>query len=84
VVVKSNDRRAWSGWGIINGIRADPHDFTGAYESIEKDTVAYGSGTWVLWEGHGMLCMLLTECMVCVCQYWMYGHGQEGTFLAWG
>jgi hypothetical protein len=39
----------------------------GTYESIEKDTVAYGSGTWVrmhdawvLWERHGMVRMLLT------------------------
>jgi hypothetical protein len=40
----------------------------GAYESIEKDTVAYGSGTWVrmhdvwvLWEGHGMVCMPILD-----------------------
>jgi hypothetical protein len=35
--VRSNDRPARSGWGVKNGIRADPYDFT----------VAYGSGTWV-------------------------------------
>jgi hypothetical protein len=53
--------------------------------------VAYRSGmwirthdVWVLWEGHGMVRMLLTTRMVHVCQYWIYGHGQEGTFLAWG
>jgi hypothetical protein len=41
----------------------------GAYESVEKDTVAYGSRTWVhiydawvLWEGYNMVCMLLTGC----------------------
>jgi hypothetical protein len=40
----------------------------GAYESIEKDMVAYGSGTWVrmhdvwvLWEGHGMVCMPILD-----------------------
>jgi hypothetical protein len=39
----------------------------GAYGSVEKVTVAYGPGTrvhmhdaWVLWEGHGMVRMLLT------------------------
>jgi hypothetical protein len=38
-----------------------------AYGLVEKDTVAYGSGTWVrmhdawvLGEGHGMVRMLLT------------------------
>jgi hypothetical protein len=38
----------------------------GAYGSVEKDIVAYVSGTWVrtydawvLREGHGMVCMLL-------------------------
>jgi hypothetical protein len=58
---------------------------------MEKDMVEYGSGTlvcthdmWVLREGHGMVRKLLTGRMVCVCQYWMYGHGQGGTFLAWG
>jgi hypothetical protein len=61
----------------------------GAYGSVEKDPVAYGSGTWVRthdawvhWEGHDMISMLLI---------WMYGtrmpilniqSGQEGTFLA--
>jgi hypothetical protein len=39
---------------------------------------------WVLWEGHGMVRMLLTGRMVRVCQYWTSGCGQEGTFLAWG
>jgi hypothetical protein len=61
----------------------------GVYRSVEMDTVVYGSGTWVythdawvIWEGHGMMHMLLTEHTVRICQYWMYGHGQEGTFLA--
>jgi hypothetical protein len=87
----NNDRQARGGWGVTNGIRADPHGFTDAYESVEKDTVAYGSGmwvrtydAWVLWEGHGMVHMLLTRYTVCVCQYWTYERGQEGTFLAWG
>jgi hypothetical protein len=52
---------------------------------------------WIVWEfdvgyvfamGHGMVCMMLTGHMVyiyaCVCQYWTYGCGQVGTFLAWG
>jgi hypothetical protein len=89
--VRSNDCQARSDCGVTNGNRADPHGFTGAYGSIEKDTVAYGSGTWVcthdsliLWKGHGMVRMLLTEHMVHVCQYWMYGRSQEGTFLTWG
>jgi hypothetical protein len=79
------------GLGIINGIRADPRGFTDVYGSVEKDTVAYGSGTWirthdvwVLWKRHVMIRMLLTGRTVCVCQYWMYGCGQEGMFLAWG
>jgi hypothetical protein len=62
----------------------------GVCESVEKDTIAYGSGmwvhthdAWVLWEGHGMLHMLLTGCMVCLCQYKMYVRGQEGAFLTW-
>jgi hypothetical protein len=62
----------------------------GPYESVEKDIIAYGSGTWirthdawVLWEGHRMVYMLLTRCMIHVCQYWMYVRGQKGTFLAW-
>jgi hypothetical protein len=90
-IARSNDHQAQSGWGVTNGIRADARSFTGAYGSVEKDTVVYGSGkwvcthdVWVLWEGHGMVRMLLTGCMVRVCQYWAYGHGQEGTFLAWG
>jgi hypothetical protein len=88
---QSNDRQARSGWGDTNGIRADHHSFTGAYGSVENDMVAYGSGTWVrthnawvLREGHGMVCMLLTGCTVRVCQYWTYKRGQEGTILAWG
>jgi hypothetical protein len=32
---------------VTNGIRADPRSFTGTYESVEKYTVAYGSGTWL-------------------------------------
>jgi hypothetical protein len=82
---RSNDHQTQSGWGVTNGIRADPRDFTGAYGSVEKDTVAYGSGTWVrthdVWvlrEGHGMVHMLLTECTVHVCQYWMYGTWSRG------
>jgi hypothetical protein len=61
---------------VTNGIRTDPHGFMGAYDSVEKDTIAYGSGmwvrthdAWVLWEGHGMVRMLLTGCMVHICQY---------------
>jgi hypothetical protein len=42
---RSNDRQARGDWGITNDIRADPRDFTGAYVSVENDTVAYGSGT---------------------------------------
>jgi hypothetical protein len=34
--------------------------------------------------GHGMVRMLLTKRMVRIWQYWTYGCGQEGTFLAWG
>jgi hypothetical protein len=63
----SNDHQAHSGWGVTNGIRANPRSFIGTYESIEKDTMTYGLGTWVrthdawiLWDGHGMVCMLLT------------------------
>jgi hypothetical protein len=58
----------------------------GAYGLVEKDTMAYGSGTWVrthdawvLWEEHGMIRMLLTGCMIRVCQYWTYECGQYGT-----
>jgi hypothetical protein len=43
----SNDRQARSGWGVTNGIRADPHDFMGMYGPVEKDTIVNGSGTWV-------------------------------------
>jgi hypothetical protein len=76
---------------VINDIRADHRGFTGAYGSVEKDTMTYGSGTcvcvrthdvWVICEGHDMVRMLLTGRTVCVCEYWTYGHGQEGTFLA--
>jgi hypothetical protein len=31
-----------------------------------------------------MVHMLLTECMVRICQYRTYRRGQEGMFLAWG
>jgi hypothetical protein len=31
-----------------------------------------------------MVCMLLTEPTVSVCQYWTYGRDQEGTLLALG
>jgi hypothetical protein len=31
-----------------------------------------------------MIHMFLTGRTVHVCQYWTYGRGQEGTFLAWG
>jgi hypothetical protein len=34
--------------------------------------------TWVLREGYGMIHMLLTECMVHVCQYWTYRRVQGG------
>jgi hypothetical protein len=78
-----------SGWGVTNGIRADSRGFTGAYRSVDKDTIAYGLRTWVhthdawvLREGHGMVRMLLTGRTICVCQYWMYRRGQGGTFLA--
>jgi hypothetical protein len=88
---RSNDRQAQSDWGVTNGIRADPHGFTGAYESVEKDTVAYRSGmwirmhdTWVLREGHIMVCMLLTRYMIHVCQYWTYRRDRGGMFLTWG
>jgi hypothetical protein len=57
---------------------------------VEKDTVAsvletwvHTHDAWVLWEGHGMVRMLLTGHMVHVCQYQTYERGQEGTFLAW-
>jgi hypothetical protein len=82
---RSNDCQTRSGWGVANGIKADPHDFTCAYGSVEKVTMAYGSGTWVhthdawiLWEGRGIIRMLLTVCMLPVCQYWTYRRGQGG------
>jgi hypothetical protein len=43
----SNDLQARGGWGITNGIRADPRGFMGAYGLVEMDTVVYRSGTWV-------------------------------------
>jgi hypothetical protein len=45
--VRSNDRQAQSGWGVTNGIRTNPRGFTVMYVSVDKDTVAHGSGTWV-------------------------------------
>jgi hypothetical protein len=78
----SNDWQTHSGWGITNGIRADSHDFMGVYRSVKKNMIAYGSGTWVhmndawvLWEGHDMVFMLLTERTVCVYQHWTYKRG---------
>jgi hypothetical protein len=75
---------------IINGIRADHRSFTGMYWSVKKDTVTFGSGAWVrthdawvLLDGHGMVCMLLTRHTIRVYQYWMYERGQEEMFLAW-
>jgi hypothetical protein len=41
--VRSNERQTQSGWGVTNDIRADTHDFTGVYGSIEKDMVSYES-----------------------------------------
>jgi hypothetical protein len=67
----SNDRQTRSGWGVTNGIGAGPRGFMGAYGSVEKDTIAHGSGTWVcthdtlvLRERHSMIHMLLTGCTV--------------------
>jgi hypothetical protein len=46
-------RRSWlglidedvrSGWGVTNGIRADPCNFMGACGSVEKYMIAYRSG----------------------------------------
>jgi hypothetical protein len=78
------------GLGVTNGIRADPRGFTDAYGSVEKDTVAYGSGTWVrthdawvLREGHGMVCMLLTGRTIRIYQYCTYRRSHGGMFLAW-
>jgi hypothetical protein len=46
--------------------------------------VAYRSGTWVrthdtwfLWDGHGMVHMLLIGYTIRVCQYWMYERDQD-------
>jgi hypothetical protein len=87
---RSNDRQARSGRGARNGIRVDPRGFKGAYGSVEKDTVAYGSGTWVrtydawvLREGHGMVCMLLTGRTIRIYQYCTYRRSHGGMFLAW-
>jgi hypothetical protein len=44
---RSNDHYPQSDWGVTNGIRADTRSFTGVYKSVNKDTVAYGSGMWV-------------------------------------
>jgi hypothetical protein len=70
----SNDRQVQSGLGVTNGIRTIPHDFMGTYISVEKDMVAYGSGTWVhtydtcvLREEHNMVRILLTGHTVRVC-----------------
>jgi hypothetical protein len=48
----------------------------GMYGSVEKDTVTYGSGTWVrmhdawvLYAGHGMVHMLLTVWYICGTRY---------------
>jgi hypothetical protein len=43
---RSNNRHAQSGWVVTNGIRADHHSFTNVYRSIEKNTIAYGSGVY--------------------------------------
>jgi hypothetical protein len=55
--------------GCYKWYQSRPSDFTGAYGSVEKDMVAYGSGmwvrmhnAWVLWEGYSMVHMLLTGC----------------------
>jgi hypothetical protein len=73
--VGNNDHHIQSGWCVTNGIRADQRDFTYAYESVEKDTVANGSGIWVhthdLWvlrEGHSMVHIMLTGRTLCICQ----------------
>jgi hypothetical protein len=82
MAARSNDRQTQGDWGVTNGIRVDPRGITGAYGSVKKDTMAYGSGTWVrthdvwvLWQGHGMVHMLLTRHTVHVCQYWTYERG---------
>jgi hypothetical protein len=64
----------------------------GALELVEKDTVAYElkmwvcmHDMWVQWRGQGISRMLLTGCMVRICQYLTYRCDQaEVTFLAWG
>jgi hypothetical protein len=37
--------------GFTNGIRVDTHGVTGVYESVEKETIVYGSETWVCTHG---------------------------------
>jgi hypothetical protein len=43
----TNGRQIESGWSVTNVIRADSHNFTSMYESIEKDTIVYESETWL-------------------------------------
>jgi hypothetical protein len=43
----TNGRHIESGWSVTNVIRADSHNFTSMYESIEKDTIVYESETWL-------------------------------------
>jgi hypothetical protein len=38
------NRQTRGGWGVTNGIKADPCGFTGAYGSVKKNMVAYGLG----------------------------------------
>jgi hypothetical protein len=33
--------------GVSIGIEADPHRLLGTFRTIEKDMIAYRSGTWV-------------------------------------
>jgi hypothetical protein len=39
---------------------------------------------WNLWEGHSIVCMLLTGRTVHVYHYWTYGRDQEGVFVVCG
>jgi hypothetical protein len=62
--------------GVAIGIKVDPHGFTGVYGSVEKDTLAYGSATWICmhvawahYEGHDMVYMLLIRRTIYVHQY---------------
>jgi hypothetical protein len=66
----SNDRQARSGWGVTNGIRADPHDFMGMYGPVEKDTIVNGSGTWV--HTHDVW-VLWRDTVWYICCNWTYG-----------